>query len=50
MTATAKRHGLSPWAYFRDVLARLPARPPDADLSDLLPDRWRPSEPGPPTS
>lgn len=44
ITASARRHGLNPWAYLRDVLTRLPARPPDADPSDLLPDRWRPSE------
>jgi transposase len=44
VVATAKRHGLNPWAYLRDVLTRLPARPPDADLSDLLPDRWHPSD------
>ena len=40
--ASAGRGGLNPWAYLRDVLERLPARPPDADVSDLLPDRWRP--------
>ncbi|MBY0457033.1 MAG: hypothetical protein K2V38_06835 [Gemmataceae bacterium] len=27
----------------RDVLERLGARPPDADLSDLLPDRFQPT-------
>jgi transposase len=43
VTASAKRHGREPWAYLRDVLTRLPARPPDADVSDLLPDRWHPS-------
>jgi len=41
--ACAKRHGLNPWVYLRDLLNHLPARPPTADLSDLLPDRWRPS-------
>jgi hypothetical protein len=44
VTASAKRHALNPWAYLRDVLTRLPARPPDCDLSDLLPDRWKPSD------
>lgn len=44
VVASAKRHALNPWAYLRDVLTRLPARPPDSDLSDLLPDRWQPSE------
>lgn len=43
VTASAIRHGREPWAYLRDVLTRLPARPPDADPSDLLPDRWHPS-------
>ena len=49
VVASAKRHGRNPWAYLQDVLTRLPARPPDADLSDLLPDRWNPSELLPPT-
>ena len=48
VTASATRHGVNPWAYLRDVLTRLPARAPDADLSDLLPDRWHPSESAPP--
>ena len=43
VTASARRHGREPWSYLRDVLTRLPARPPDADVSDLLPDRWHPS-------
>ena len=43
VVASAKRHGHDPWAYLRDLLAHLPARPPDADVSDLLPDRWQPS-------
>lgn len=43
VVASAKRHGLAPWPYLRDLLTHVPARPPNADLSDLLPDRWRPS-------
>lgn len=43
VTASARRHGREPWSYVRDLLTRLPARPPNADLSDLLPDRWQPS-------
>jgi hypothetical protein len=39
--ASATRSKLNPWVYLRDVLTRLPARPPDSDLSDLLPDRWQ---------
>lgn len=44
VVASAKRHGLNPWAYLRDVLTRLPARPPDSELPDLLPDRWKLSD------
>ena len=43
VTASARAAGLNPWAYLRDVLTRLSARPPDADVSDLLPDRWSPA-------
>ncbi len=43
VVASAKRLRLNAWDYVRDLLAHLPARPPDADVSDLLPDRWRPS-------
>ena len=39
----AKRRGRESRSYVRDLLIRLPARPPDAGLSDLLPDRWQPS-------
>lgn len=42
--ASAKRHGLNPWIYLRDVLDRLPAHPPNSDLSNLLPDQWKPDE------
>ena len=41
LAASAKRHGLHPWAYFRDLLVRIPALPPGADLSPLLPDAWK---------
>lgn len=40
---SARRAGVDPWAYLRCVLDHLNARPPDSDLSDLLPDRWRPT-------
>ncbi len=36
--ASATRHRLNPWAYLRDVLDQLAARPAGADVSDLLPD------------
>jgi transposase len=47
MAASAKRHALNPWEYFRHVLTELPARPPNADLTDLLPDLWARSRAGP---
>ena len=50
MAASAKRHALNPWDYFKQVLTKLPARPPNADLGDLLPDNWAragPSTPSP---
>jgi transposase len=47
VTASAKRHHVNPWAYLRDVLIAIPARGPNADLSDLLPDAWRRSHADP---
>lgn len=38
LCASAKRHGLNPWAYLTDVMTRLAAKP--ADVIDLLPDAW----------
>ena len=46
LLASCKRHGLDPWGYYRDVLARLPAMHPGAseeELLALLPHRWRPA-------
>lgn len=40
ITASAKRHRVNPWSYVKHLLAELPARTPDADLTDLLPDVW----------
>ena len=37
---SAKRHGLDPFAYLRDVLLRITTEP-NADLHALLPDRWK---------
>lgn len=37
---SAKRHGLDPFAYLRDVLLRI-ATEPDTDLRQLLPDHWK---------
>jgi hypothetical protein len=47
VTASARRHRVNPWSYVRDVLTAIPARPPDADLSDLLPDAWAAARAGP---
>jgi hypothetical protein len=41
--SSAKRHDLDTWAYLRDVLERL-ARG-EANLDDLLPDRWKQAHP-----
>ena len=38
-TATCRLLDLDPFAYLRDVLARLPDLPADR-LDELLPDRW----------
>jgi transposase len=46
LLASCKRHGHDPWAYFRDVLTRLPAMLPGAseeELLPLLPHRWHPA-------
>jgi hypothetical protein len=40
VAASAKRHGVNPWAYVRHVLVASAARPRAADFSDLLPDAW----------
>jgi transposase len=39
-TSTCQRLGVEPWAYLKDVLARLPTVPP-AQLVELLPERWQ---------
>jgi hypothetical protein len=39
-TASAKANQVEPWAYLRDVIARLPSLPNGADLTPLLPDCW----------
>jgi len=39
ITSSCQRHGLDPFAYLRDVLARLPDHSPER-LAELLPDRW----------
>ena len=40
LIASAKRHGLDPFAYLRDVLEILPALP-HKRITDLFPDKWK---------
>jgi transposase len=40
IAASAKRHGVNPWAYVRQVLTESAVRKPGADQSDLLPEAW----------
>ena len=40
LVATAKRHGLDPFAYLRDVIARISDHP-HKKLAELLPDAWK---------
>ena len=42
LTATAKRHGLDPFHYLRDILTRIPTHP-NKQIHELLPDRWKTS-------
>jgi transposase len=48
LAASTRRHRLNPWEYFKHLLTELPARPPTADLTDLLPDVWAKARAGPP--
>ena len=50
VTASAKRHGVNPWAYVKHILTACAARPSDADFSDLLPDVWAQANTMPPIS
>jgi hypothetical protein len=45
MTQTCRRHGIDPFVYLQDVLARLPQFTSD-DLSGFLPDRWAAAQTG----
>jgi transposase len=40
IVATCKEHGLDPWAYLSDVLARIPTHP-DHRRAELLPRNWK---------
>ena len=39
LIASAKRHGLDPFAYLRGLLRRIPTHP-NRDIEALFPDRW----------
>jgi hypothetical protein len=42
LVQSARLNGHDPWAYLRDVLARLPTQL-DSRIEELLPHRWQPS-------
>jgi hypothetical protein len=44
LVSSGKRHGLNTWAYLRDVMVRLADLKP-RELEELLPNRWRDSQP-----
>ncbi len=41
MVSSCQRNGHHPFAYLRDILARIPGLPKER-LAELLPDRWSP--------
>ena len=42
LAQSAKLNGIDPWAYLRDVLARIHSHPASR-IDELLPHRWRPT-------
>jgi transposase len=44
LTSTCEHHGIDPFAYFQDILLRLPSHRVD-QLDELLPDVWFASHP-----
>ena len=42
---SARRHGLNEYEYLVDLLDRLSDLPSEAELFELLPDRWKPRTP-----
>lgn len=49
LVLSCKRHGKDPFAYLRDVLARLPGMTTKDDLDALLPSQWTPPVAAAPT-
>jgi hypothetical protein len=49
LVQSARLVGHDPWAYLRDVLQRLPTQL-YSRIAELLPHRWQPPAPWPPTS
>ena len=41
LVVSSKLNGHDPWAYFEDVLTRLPMHP-NSRTDELLPHRWKP--------
>ena len=41
LVQSAKMNGVEPWAYLRDVLARIHSHP-NSRIEELLPHRWQP--------
>lgn len=44
LLSTCRRHGVEPWAYLTDVIARTTDGSPQ-NLEELLPHKWKPSSP-----
>ena len=40
LIASCKNNFVEPWAYLKDVLTKMPHKPSDDELAELLPDRW----------
>ena len=40
LIASCKNNFVEPWAYLKDVLTKLPHKPQQHELIELLPDRW----------
>ena len=43
LIVSCQRRGIDPFAYLKDVLARLPAMTNQDDLSVLTPAKWKPA-------